>query len=233
MVLKYEKYWAVDKINKILYIAALLDPRRKEAYLRFSLRELLKDNQVTVDQEVHDMMKSIKLVLTNMFDKYALLYKGDDTVSRPTSKIQPDTSLSQEPQNSINRFVESEKHQETVEGKIELDMYLSEKRENFNAQFDILNWWKVNSSKYKILSGISRDVMAMQVSTIASESTFSMGDRVLNEYRSSMLPKTVQALIYAEDWLKDKPINFEDMLEGIEKIDLGNSQTLLSLSVYL
>ncbi|KAI3853214.1 hypothetical protein MKX03_020549 [Papaver bracteatum] len=94
MVLKYEKYWAVDKINKMLYIVALLDPRCKEAYLRFALRELLKDNQVTVDQEVHDMMKSIKLVLTNMFDEYALLYKGDDTMSRPISEIQSNTSIS-------------------------------------------------------------------------------------------------------------------------------------------
>ncbi|KAI3857419.1 hypothetical protein MKX03_024437 [Papaver bracteatum] len=233
MVLKYEKYWVVDKINKMLYISVLLDPRRKEAYLKFALRELLKDNPVTVDQEVHDLMKSIKLLLTNMFDEYALLYKGDDMVSRPTAEIQSDTSLSQEPQNPINRFVESEKHQETVEGKTELDMYLLEKREDFNAQFDILNWWKVNSSRYKILSRIARDVLAMQVSTVASESAFSTGGRVLNEYRSSMLPKTVQALICAEDRLKDKPINFEEMLEGIEKIDLGNSQTLLYLFVYL
>ncbi|KAI3863542.1 hypothetical protein MKX03_019942, partial [Papaver bracteatum] len=46
MVLKYEKYWAVDKINKMLYIAVLLDPRRKEAYLRFALRGFLKENLV-------------------------------------------------------------------------------------------------------------------------------------------------------------------------------------------
>ncbi|KAI3926241.1 hypothetical protein MKW98_028377 [Papaver atlanticum] len=110
MVLKYEKYWAVDKINKMLYIAVLLDPRRKEAYLRFSLRELLRENVATVDKEVHEMMTVVKLILTNMFDEYALLYKGSDMVSRPTAEIQPDTSLSQEPQNPINRFVESEKH---------------------------------------------------------------------------------------------------------------------------
>ncbi|KAI3916540.1 hypothetical protein MKW92_019361, partial [Papaver armeniacum] len=67
---------------------------------------------------------------------------------------------------------------------------------------------------------IARDVLAMQVSTVASESALSMGGHVLNEYRSSMMPKTVQALICAEDWMKDKPINFEEMLEGIEKIDL-------------
>lgn len=231
MVLKYEKYWAVDKINKMLYIAVLLDPRRKEAYLRFALTELLKENHVTVDHEVHEMMTAVKLILTNMFEEYALIYKGDDTDSRPTTSVQ--TSRSLEPQNPINRFVESEKHQETVEGKTELDMYFSEKREDFNQQFDILNWWKVNSSKYKILSMIARDVLAMQVSTVASESAFSTGGRVLNEFRSSMLPKTVQALICAQNWLLDKPINLEELIEAVEKIDLGKSQTLLPLFLHL
>ncbi|RZC61608.1 hypothetical protein C5167_023374 [Papaver somniferum] len=136
------------------------------------------------------------------------------------------TSRSLEPQNPINRFVESEKHQETVEGKTELDMYFSEKREDFNQQFDILNWWKVNSSKYKILSMISRDVLAMQVSTVASESSFSTGGRVLNEFRSSMLPKTVQALICAQNWLLDKPINLEELIEAVEKIDLDGVSRL-------
>ncbi|KAI3854955.1 hypothetical protein MKX03_009113 [Papaver bracteatum] len=129
MVLKYEKYWAVDKINKILYIAVLLDPRRKEAYLKFALRELLKQNVATVDIEVQEMMTAVKLILTNMFDEYALLYEGSDMVSRPTDGIQPDTSLSQEPHNPINRFVESEKHQETVEGKTDFGyLFVREKR---------------------------------------------------------------------------------------------------------
>lgn len=39
MVLKYEAYWEVSKINMMLYIAVLLDPRRKEAYLSFCLKE--------------------------------------------------------------------------------------------------------------------------------------------------------------------------------------------------
>ncbi|KAI3913832.1 hypothetical protein MKW92_001394 [Papaver armeniacum] len=118
----------VDKINKMLYIAVLLDPRRKEAYLRFALRELLKENHVTVDHEVHEMMTTVKLILTNMFEEYALLYKGDDTVSRPTAEVQSDTSRSLEPQNPINGLLSLEKHQETVEGKTEIWICISRKK---------------------------------------------------------------------------------------------------------
>ncbi|RZB57227.1 Zinc finger BED domain-containing protein RICESLEEPER 2 [Glycine soja] len=61
--------------------------------------------------------------------------------------------------------------------KNEVDLYLMESLEKKgNSTFDILTWWKVNSNKYPILSLIHRDVLAMPVSTVASESAFSTGE---------------------------------------------------------
>lgn len=68
--------------------------------------------------------------------------------------------------------------------------------------FDILLWWSVNGQKYPIISRIARDVLAAPVSTVPSESTFSTGGRILSDYRSSMKPGTVEALICLQDWMR-------------------------------
>ncbi|KAK2361801.1 zinc finger BED domain-containing protein DAYSLEEPER [Trifolium repens] len=45
-----------------------------------------------------------------------------------------------------------------------------------NSDFDILNWWKVNSTKYPTLGLTARDILAMPISIVASESAFSTGE---------------------------------------------------------
>ena len=61
----------------------------------------------------------------------------------------------------------------------------------------------MNSSRYQIISQIARDVLAITVSTIASGSAFSTGGCVLDSFRSSLSPNTVEALICTQNWLKD------------------------------
>jgi hypothetical protein len=79
--------------------------------------------------------------------------------------------------------------------------------EKMNVNFDILNWWKVNSTKISIIAQIARDVLAIPITTVASESTFSTGRRVLDPFRSSLAPTTVEALICSQNWLRSKPIS--------------------------
>lgn len=116
---------------------------------------------------------------------------------------------------------------ESLEKMTELGRYLDESCENFNDKFDVLAWWKVNGSKYQVLSRMARDVLAIPVSTIASESTFSTSGRILGPYRSSLSPKTVESLICAQNWLREKPISFDISaelkdIETMEEIEQGN-----------
>jgi hypothetical protein len=65
--------------------------------------------------------------------------------------------------------------------------------------FNILLWWKINAPKYPILAEVARDVLAIPISTVASESAFSNGGRILDSFRSSLSPFTVEALICTQD----------------------------------
>ena len=82
-------------------------------------------------------------------------------------------------------------------------------------------WWKVNSTRYVILSEVARDVMAILVSTVASKSIFSTGGRVLDPFRSSLALKIVGALICAQNWLKNssKPINLREAMNEVESLE--------------
>ena len=67
--------------------------------------------------------------------------------------------------------------------------------------FDILAWWKAHKEEYPILGQLARDVLAMQVSTVASESAFSAGGRVLDPFCTRLDPTMVEALVYTKDWI--------------------------------
>ena len=107
--------------------------------------------------------------------------------------------------------------------KTELDIYLSESTIEEESSFNILRWWKLNSERFPILSTLARDVLAVPISTVASESAFSTGGRVLDRFRSSLTPKVVEALICCQDWkrMSNTPVSVEESLEEFEKFEKG------------
>ena len=94
------------------------------------------------------------------------------------------------------------KKQGEVQKKKELDRYLEDDVKDDHAEFDILNWWKLKAFKYYILSCMARDIPAIPVFTVSSESAFSTGGRILDLFHSSLSPTTVEALICAQNWLR-------------------------------
>jgi len=60
----------------------------------------------------------------------------------------------------------------------------------------------MSSAEYPTLSRMARDILAVPASTIASESAFSTGSRVLSDFRSRMTTETVEALVCLQDWIR-------------------------------
>ena len=104
-------------------------------------------------------------------------------------------------------------------------------KNNLDAKFDILLWWMVNSLNYLILANIARDVLAVLVSTVVSESAFSTGGRILDQYRSSLTLDRVEALILTQNWLQsslflDATTNLNQLVQENEFMDQLSEGTL-------
>jgi hypothetical protein len=87
--------------------------------------------------------------------------------------------------------------------KNELDKYLGEENESLlNKKFDVLLWWKLNAHRYPVVAKMAKNFLTIPATSVSSESTFSTGGRVLDDYRSSLKPAMVEALVCASSWLK-------------------------------
>jgi hypothetical protein len=78
--------------------------------------------------------------------------------------------------------------------RIEIEQYFVEDVETPSETFDILMWWKVNSAKFHVLSKIARDVLAIPLTIVASKSAFNIGGHIIDPFRSSLAPKTMETL---------------------------------------
>ncbi|PSS00488.1 Zinc finger BED domain-containing protein [Actinidia chinensis var. chinensis] len=121
---------------------------------------------------------------------------GGESLNRATSTLGGKDALS-----DFDLFVSERKKGKTSHMKSELDHYLEEDVLPRNQNFDILAWWKSNGLKYPTLQTIARDVLSVPVSTVASESAFSISGRVVSPNRSKLHPKTLEALMCAQSWL--------------------------------
>ena len=209
--MEYDKYWRnFEKVNKILFIAAILDPRAKLEVLEFWFTGFLGH------ERAFELITRLRRMIEKMYKQYSksnVSSSVDETQSNTTSYDDADIY-------SMYRHYQASKG--VVESKSELDRYFMGSLEGLTPNFDILMWWKMNSINFLILANIARDVLAIPISTVASESAFSVGGRVLDSFRSSLAPTTVEALICTQNQLMAPSINYDsqDVMEDDESYKL-------------
>nr|KAJ0208690.1 hypothetical protein LSAT_V11C400197220 [Lactuca sativa] len=115
----------------------------------------------------------------------------------------------------LQEFTVYETKEFALSQKSQSEMYLDEPR--------------THQYRYPELASMARDILSIPVSTVASESAFSNGDRVPNKFRSSLAHKNVEAIICAKDWLfgisGDEELCLQDLTEDIMELDSKGSDT--------
>nr|KYP34829.1 Putative AC transposase [Cajanus cajan] len=103
----------------------------------------------------------------------------------------------------LKEYVDYLSQNATANGKSELDLYLEEGNldPKFHEKLDVLAYWRDRHDRYPNLSRMACDVLSIPITTVASESAFSLGSRVLTKYRSTILPENVELLILTQNWL--------------------------------
>ncbi|TXG64138.1 hypothetical protein EZV62_011132 [Acer yangbiense] len=102
--------------------------------------------------------------------------------------------------------------------KSELDCYLEEKTLPESCESDVLSWWKLNGIKYPIMSEIARDILAIPISTVALESSFSISGRIVH-FRMELLPPT--EVVKPQSVVQSVPLLIGEINENIESPNEG------------
>ena len=231
---KFDKYWGdPTKMNSLVFIASILDPRFKLEFIDFSVKQIY--GAVNGSKLFENLKAELNILFTDYVSVHGSSSGAAESVSGIQSRqtIQTDSAnLLSTPANSMKARFKKHKMESGMCGGIrsEIDIYLGEATVDDEGSFDILRWWKLNSERFPILSHMARDVLAVPVATVASEAAFSTGGRVLDAFRSSLTPKIVEALICTQDWLRmpNQTVSVEETLEDLESFEKGYD----SLSVF-
>lgn len=227
---KYDKYWGkMENVNPYMFVAIVLDPRHKLEKLVDYYEVLYGEFDVKVEQH-EKKVKDLLYELYRSYDNGGVTDLG--SADSGSQSLQPDVSFLSMCTSAYERkLAEKEQRRKARKAGIvqnDVDKYLADRCEGENDEkFDILDWWRVSgTAKYPTLATVAKDLLAIPVSTIASESSFSTSGRVIDPFRSSLSPRMVEALICTQNWLTSTHValhetpTIEDM-ELCEQVERG------------
>ncbi|XP_062152026.1 zinc finger BED domain-containing protein RICESLEEPER 1-like [Alnus glutinosa] len=218
--MKYDKYWGdFEKINPLLFVASVLDPRYKMVILEFWFTSNVSEEKA---KKITTKLKNALEQLYDHYDKNVGVGGSRNGLSNEDQSCEISASMpldaaraahaGRNRKDALKDFHSFWASKNLLLCQTEIERYFAEDVEPPCETFDALMWWKINSGKFPVLSEVARDVLAIPITIVASELAFSTGGRVIDPFRSSLAPKTVEALICTQYWLRSSWVSEHDEL---------------------
>ncbi|XP_019460136.1 PREDICTED: zinc finger BED domain-containing protein RICESLEEPER 2-like [Lupinus angustifolius] len=200
---KFEKCW--DSYSVILSFAVILDPLYKLRLVEFCHVKLYGQNGFRKPKEVYEKLNFFLLEYIQIQSSQVEQHSFDSQPKRGS----PSISYA----NDLDEFGEFQHATYgSTSNESDLKAYMDERMCDYREDLDILEYWKSVEFKYQALLYMARDILSVPITIVASKSAFSNGGRILDKYRSCLLPENVEALLCTNDWLHatPAPINLDD-----------------------
>ncbi|WVZ94800.1 hypothetical protein U9M48_040650, partial [Paspalum notatum var. saurae] len=179
----FTEYWQNSYVA--LSIPVVLDPRFKITFIEFRLKRAF-------GTDAEKYVSAVRDTIRELFQEYCgpLNKSGVDTSTREARDVELDGFDT----DSLEDWDEHLNAQTRSQLLTELDNYLEDGLVPRKDDFDILNWWMSNSTKYPTLSIMARDVLAMPASAVNCEAALSSEGNVIHKQWSTLSIKTIEAL---------------------------------------
>ncbi|KAH6755448.1 hypothetical protein C2S53_013006 [Perilla frutescens var. hirtella] len=171
-----------------------LDPRYKMEFIDWYFQKHFSSTEAV------EYTKTVHETLHLLYNEYV---EADEANKAKTPKSSSNVCGSTE--YSCRFIAEYQEYLKTQPRKSELEVYLDhtsyiDKR----TEFDALSWWRMNNSHFRILSKMACDVLSIPITTVALESAFIAGSKVIDPHHASLGVDTMRVLLCGGDWLRTR-----------------------------
>uniref|UniRef100_A0A803L5D3 Uncharacterized protein n=1 Tax=Chenopodium quinoa TaxID=63459 RepID=A0A803L5D3_CHEQI len=175
---KFDKYWfnsEQDDYGMLFAFAMILDPRSKLSVLKYCYESIFGDVEATL------RVSDLHLKLEKFYKLYAKTrtsstLNNTDMAHASNSRAFISSTSTGNRKRKFDYFAEYDDKEasSSFDERSILDVYLEDPKLDRKAELDILAFWKENEHRYKGLSHLARDILAVPLTIVASESTISI-----------------------------------------------------------